>query len=937
MINKHFPLLFFLLLISGLFIWGIMREDSYLLVTADAPNGKLSLQGNHIDSVQHKIFREWKNNTTFRVVYEPDTVLRVPINGLMVAEKGIKTDYEFTGFYVLFLSLLVYRLKPPRHSKWWVIIGITAITIAGLMDILAENNMLRAINEFKTDPEINTISCTQIWLPSLLQFILLSLIGLALILRLFVLRYVTHFFNEISSVLSSGVAAIWKFRIVMIFLTVIFLGFWMTAQGQDMLMILNTSRLGTILFLVLISLWAVLNWYLPKLYDSHEKINFRTFFTGPAQFSPEYIQIKLDAARIIGVTTFLVPAASILVTMQNFHILRILNFVSPLGILATMILLYYVAAKRFWIQKWYTTSNGISMIRIKITLAVITLIVTALGLFNSLTVHSPVFLLGIFVDLILFSFVFFLIATLRNSLPGISRISITPFVIIPGVICFFVFLYCNFFAGHTAFTHNQRFLTLPIIICAIIFYVLLFSIILLIGHKYRIQFITLILFLGIGVAATMQNPFHYVKLVKIVNYSPRKDSLEAYARQWLINRKQDIADFPKTHHGQKFPVFFINSYGGGIKATVWTTMALGRLDSLTQVADTSTGIYKKPFQHYVFAYSGSSGGTLGFSISCASLYTHYTNNRPNTLLSVAKCKKLFENDYLTPGLICMLGRDILMSAIGGSWYKDRAVIQEETWEKQVATDSINYNLPYVAYWNSAGTEYKIPLLFVNTYDAVSGYKGIIAPVKLNPMDFPATINVQDVIQEMSKSPLGLKMSTAAFLSARFPYISPTGNLNEKYHFADAGYNENSGAETLMGIVSVFRRAINKLQLDSSSIYKEVDLKFISISNNIKDETVVEKPKVLLELTAPFMGLFHNREGYTKKSDSISKITAIRNGYGYYSISPTREKIKSKSWPVLPTGWQISDDALEQMQISINKNKDLHAIAKLVASDPGKIH
>jgi hypothetical protein len=812
------------------------------------------------------------------------------------------------------------------------------IIIAGTMDLIEERNMLVAIRSFETDPQRIATSCVQLWLPSLLKFILLSIISLCLILRLFVLKHIAHFFNKISSAFSTGVTVIWKFRIVTVFMMIIFLGFWLTAQGQDMLMILNTSRLGTIVFLMLISIWAILNWYLPKLYDSHERVTFRSFFTGPVQFSPEHILIKLDSARIIGATTFLIPAAGILETMQNFHILRILDFVSPLGILVTMMLLYYIAAKRFWIQKWYTTSNGISMTRIKVTLGVITLIVTALGLFNTLTVHSPILLLGIFIDLILFSYVFFMIATLRNSLPGVSGISITPFVIVPGAICFLAFLFCNIFASQTAFAHDQRFLTLPIIICAIIFYVLLFSVLLLVGHKYRIQFITLILFVGAGISATMQNPFHYVRLIKVVNYSPRKDSLEAYARQWLISRRLDIVNFPKTHHGEKFPVFFINSYGGGIKATVWTTMVIGRLDSITQATQLPDSVPKTNFQHYVFAYSGSSGGTLGFSISCAALYTHYTEHRPNNFLSVSRCKKLFENDYLTPGLICMLGRDLLMSAIGGSWYKDRAIVQEETWEKQVTKDSINYNLPYEAYWDPNNYRYNIPLLFANTYDAESGYKGIIAPVKLNPMDFPATINVRDVIQNMSKSPLGLKMSTASFLSARFPYISPTGNLNEQYHFADAGYNENSGAETLMGIVSVFRRSMYQLQIDSPAIYKQVTLNFISISNSIKDEsTVKQKPKVFFELTAPFMGLFNSRDGYTKKSDSISKITAIRNGYEYYSIAPTREKIKSKVWPVLPIGWQISDDALEQMQISVNKNKDLDAIAKMILPDTGNNH
>ncbi|UOE52170.1 hypothetical protein MTO98_13885 [Mucilaginibacter sp. SMC90] len=71
---------------------------------------------------------------------------------------------------------------------------------------------------------------------------------------------------------------------------------------------------------------------------------------------------------------------------------------------------------------------------------------------------------------------------------------------------------------------------------------------------------------------------------------------------------------------ENYPVCFVNAHGGGIRATVWTTVVIGTLDEELW-ADTAK-INKFGCQHYAFSYSGASGGTIGLMLLAASRHAH---------------------------------------------------------------------------------------------------------------------------------------------------------------------------------------------------------------------------------------------------------------------------------------------------------------------------
>jgi hypothetical protein len=142
----------------------------------------------------------------------------------------------------------------------------------------------------------------------------------------------------------------------------------------------------------------------------------------------------------------------------------------------------------------------------------------------------------------------------------------------------------------------------------------------------------------------------------------------------------------------------------------------------------------------------------------------------------------------------------------------------------------------------------VPLLFLNTTDVDTGRRVIISPVdprvceKFNPKCRNATqrlfTDAYDLHQLLADSPgsggrtmqeqgfafdelfpgrngdrikTDIRLSTAAGLSARFPFVSPPGNLKNKSgnlvaRVVDGGYFENFGAGTAMEIADRLRLA-----------------------------------------------------------------------------------------------------------------------------------
>ncbi|WP_328834765.1 hypothetical protein [Streptomyces europaeiscabiei] len=279
-------------------------------------------------------------------------------------------------------------------------------------------------------------------------------------------------------------------------------------------------------------------------------------------------------------------------------------------------------------------------------------------------------------------------------------------------------------------------------------------------------------------------------------------------------------------HGKKsdavpesIPMVFIAAAGGGIRAAYWTSAAMDRLTGVSPCV-----------RSYTFAMSGVSGGSLGLAA-----YT-LTNSQPDSPTSSETIRRLAGEEALAANIAALLYRDGThafhgLNYIQNQSVEDRAAVFERAWEET---------------WPGKGQGWKQelssaarqqpgwqPFLLMNGTDVVSGCRIAVAPQRITGVGraderlrcqqpniarggaqfATATVDAAAFNDTATCSDLdrGLRMSTAAHLSARFPYVSPSGTMYgcdkegeddpPAISSVDGGYLEGSGMAALLELWS----------------------------------------------------------------------------------------------------------------------------------------
>ncbi len=711
-------------------------------------------------------------------------------------------------------------------------------------------------------------------------------------------------------------------------LVVMYFFIWASDQGQDILLIINDSWVGPIFLYMVVIILALMNWHFPKIFDRTIFDGLKTTdLFGKKPFNiQQYKDDQLDLPRLLGAITFLIPAFGMLNVLVIFGLGFRLDFYSSSAWMVITIFLIQRCFKKRYFQWIY--GHGSSHIWFWIICGILFLVPFLCIPLNN---HEPHDIIWLFAGLLAYGILFCLITANRRALaenhPFFRDDNTNRFiwrsVLFPILLFGFYFvcnaLYCPGFP--------VRFFAFSVAMSAIITYYGLFTILTFYGKIIRINLSVILVVLMIGITFGTNNDFHYIDKQPTTKESPVK--LDTYIEKWLTDRLSTEAVKDSF-----YTIYLVNTYGGGIRASTWTCLVINKLDSLSRSRD-STDL----FQNHVLAYSGASGGTVGASILCANGF----NQIRNPVLHNSDYTAFFGNDYLTAVITGLLGNDIWYSGLHISCGRDRSKVQEHLWQRyyslHFANDS-SYGKNIKELWD--GTHTKVPLLFSNSTDVTFGRKAICAPVTLNDTDFiGATIITNNLIHADTT----LKLSTAAFLSARFPYLSPAGAFNSEHNILDGGMVDNAGAETEMQLYRVLKRVINA----HDTFRNHFKVYVISLKNSYKleDSTNKLKAKNIAQVTAPISALTNvGCEGNTQKNEAINKAYFSHNDSdklvaGYCLVQPMVQKlpVTIKHWfsspytdsaiVPLPLGWSISDLALARMEVSVDslcgKDKLLYKI------------
>lgn len=275
------------------------------------------------------------------------------------------------------------------------------------------------------------------------------------------------------------------------------------------------------------------------------------------------------------------------------------------------------------------------------------------------------------------------------------------------------------------------------------------------------------------------------------------------------------------------PLLLVSSSGGGARAAVWTGFVTDCVFAARPGDDGIPCAERRPgseARRSIAAMSGVSGGALGLASFAVS--RDAAVERPELVGSDAWVEEVLGDDYLAAPLAWYLFVDIPRELLGFSpSVRDRGEILERAWEETwdragmpAGPDTGLYelwlehpDLPVLVFSGTSVADacrFNASVLDLAVPDETGNCRSLApfdGPVAVSDAVFPATHDLADFLCPGDD----VRLSTAVNLSARYPFIAPSGRVPSRegcglaedraVHVVDGGYLEGSGAGTLLDL------------------------------------------------------------------------------------------------------------------------------------------
>lgn len=468
---------------------------------------------------------------------------------------------------------------------------------------------------------------------------------------------------------------------------------------------------------------------------------------------------------------------------------------------------------------------------------------------------------------------------------------------------------------------------------------------------------------------------------------PRPSVVDDF-RDWMKRRDQQ---------GEDRPIYLVAAEGGASRSAWWTAHVLSTLDYA------SGG----EFSRHVYAISGVSGGSLG-AATFVGLLAERGRHKPEFSMTLEfpklqHCWDMHGNrdKYPTPMQAeCFLGEDFLSTTLGYMLYPDllqriipvpnprwdRSLGLEQTWQNDwshlfgarkvsgdIAVGKFGDTLDALYYPERSGywcadakvntstdtaasaTEQRndLPLLFLNSMRAQSGRSALQAPVSI------PSAELDDVFDGRLRT-RGLPLSAVVHNSARFPVISPGGEV-ETWNgdhwdtLVDGGYFENSGAATLAELIRALRektpadaaewleKALAKVRIIFIMNDPASSVSLFALSPGSRAPIPIQAPIDHEELMTPLLGLYNARSARADSSkrellsllpkselSTEGKVTEVFLGRGIEAMRDKDEDRRSSDQnPSM--NWYLNPTSRRSMWVAIGEKTTRDALCKVLES------
>jgi hypothetical protein len=505
------------------------------------------------------------------------------------------------------------------------------------------------------------------------------------------------------------------------------------------------------------------------------------------------------------------------------------------------------------------------------------------------------------------------------------------------------------------------------------------------SHFVKLPLLSILFASAVAFSAFDLNDNHRIRTVSHAEPMPTDFAAELNIGQWLEER-QDLSQY------DRYPIYIIATEGGGIRAAYFTASVLGAIQDIcpafAQHVIAISGVSGGSVGATVFAASTANLPASQLKEPCRNAAPGSEPNFQFTGLARAT----LSSDFLSPALGATLFPDAVQRLLPYPVQSfDRAVALERELERswrQAWSDTIDSSstecdpkeyvgdqcalsepLDFLYRENNRVSNREnnrenngastVPNLILNTTEVSTGFltpvsslsklvniieadanktrsQDIVALRRTRSSSIKGQTDPDDLVRTMSDY-LGkstrMPASTAAILSARFPYLSPAGRVDledRALRFVDGGYFENSGtwiasafARNLMAKI----REMSESGPDGAAIARKLDIYVLVISSTPPcrrnadgaescDLDAPPSSKAASELLSPLRALLNARNARSDYSKLDLALLTKDQTIGP-RIQMLELKFMNKSGETVPLSWLLSSQARVAMDNAVD--------------------
>ena len=421
--------------------------------------------------------------------------------------------------------------------------------------------------------------------------------------------------------------------------------------------------------------------------------------------------------------------------------------------------------------------------------------------------------------------------------------------------------------------------------------------------------------------------------------------------------------------------------GGGIKAATWTALVLDCLLSADPIVERCPS-HDGSRLSSVFAESGVSGGSVGL--------VEYTRFAAEPSLATQPgdwIDRRLGADFVSPSIAWQLFLETPRAWLQFDPGMDRAEVLERGWE-QTWMEHERYGIwDALAFFTGSPASGgplaegfrtlwennpDVPLLLLNGFSVQDGCKFVTTPIDGNGPESaslncvvahddlmvppepsegrPGFLSGSRVLTDLLCAPDNdVRLSTAALLSARFPYVSPSGRLlscpgpdpQRAINVVDGGYGENSGAGSVLELWQSMRPLIDEFNGDplNGACIVPALLQIQSGYGPPADPASTAQS----ELAVPPKGIKAAPNGFTVWQRNAAQLAVLDPlPFTGSTTEPARQGVYALVYPYAhpgaeaPLGWTLSDEARSDLRSQLSAEGNVKALGRLeeFLNDPG---